>query len=532
MFSPPALLPPAVPPLRGLVVLLALIAAAPASAAREKKPAPEAAAQGAAQGMLMPDLSKVLGAGWTIPPELSDRSAPGVVLEVTPTGYKTVMPACVAAAPRQSTVTDVSLSNSLSGGVGWGGGGLGASASASSALKLNFNGPTIHAYDLVDFVPSDDCVGKLRALTARGGDPSRWVVVQEALMARVSGCEQKSASAGVSAPGAGASASVSGACQMFSDAPVAVGLKTVTLAEIPELAGLVSSLPPRPTPEAAPAPAPASAPVVAPAPVVAAAVAEAAPTVSAGSRLVGKAGYPLRRVPAGTTLVGCTPGQGGDCDDDEKPARKVTLSSALWVGETELTQGLYQRLMGRNPSTFAGCGASCPVDTLSWFDAVAVANALSAAEGLEACYTLRGETVSWPKGLSCKGYRLPTEAEWEVAARGGADPKYAGGEALDALGWFIENSDGQTHPVAKKRANGFGLHDLSGNVWEWTWDAYEPALRVGAPDPSGPVNGGYRVGRGGSWSYIGRVGRVSDRFYGPPTTRDFTTGVRLVRSAD
>ncbi len=253
----------------------------------------------------------------------------------------------------------------------------------------------------------------------------------------------------------------------------------------------------------------------------------------AGGREVGASGYPLRLVPAGTYPVGCTSGQGGECFDDEKPARKITLSRAILVGETEVTQGLYQRLMGSNPSNFSACGAECPVEQVSWFDAVGFANKLSAAEGFEPCYVLRGETVTWPKGVSCLGYRLPTEAEWEVSARGGRDDKYAGGGDLSAVGWFDGNSDGTTHPVGQKQANGYGLYDMNGNVWEWTWDWYDSSTYgIGAEaDPTGPASGSFRVNRGGGWYFDPRFARVANRGSRVPDYRSDFLGVRLLRTA-
>jgi formylglycine-generating enzyme required for sulfatase activity len=488
--------------------------------AEGKKPQPGGAS--AANGMLMPDLGKVLGPGWTVPPELSDRAAPGVVLEVSAAGYKRVMAGCVAAQPNESSVTDVSLSNSLSGGVGWGGGALSVSAMASSALKLKFNGPTVHAYDLVEFAPSQDCVVKLQALAARGGsDPSRWVVVQEALMARVSGCEDTAAGAGLAVPGGGAGVSSTGSCQMFSDAPVAVGVKTVALADIPELSGLVASTAPAPAPEPRASSAPAPAPRA------------PEPSAAAGSRSVGSSGYALRLVPAGTYTIGCTAGQGSDCEADEKPARRVTLSRAILVGETEVTQGLYQRLMGDNPSEFRSCGATCPVELVSWLEAVAFANKLSASEGLETCYVISGERVTWPKGASCLGYRLPTEAEWEVAARGGRDDKYSGGGELGAVGWYDGNSGDGPHPVGQKAANGYGLYDMSGNVWEWAWDWYDSSTNAGGAvtDPVGPASGSSRVFRGGCWFNDPQFARVAIRFYDTPGSRSSLLGIRLLRTA-
>jgi formylglycine-generating enzyme required for sulfatase activity len=261
--------------------------------------------------------------------------------------------------------------------------------------------------------------------------------------------------------------------------------------------------------------------------------ARSASSGAAGSRVVGSSGYAMRLVPAGTYTLGCTAGQGGDCSDDEKPARKVTLSRSVYMGETEVTQGLYQRLMGSNPSYFSACGSNCPVDHVSWYDVVKLANKLSAAEGLESCYVINGESVSWAKGPACLGYRLPTEAEWEVSARGGGDAKYAGGNELSAVGWFDSNSGSQTHPVGQKQANAYDLHDMSGNVWEWVWDWYDnSAYAAGAVrDPLGPASGSYRVLRGGSWINVPQRARVAYRNYDTPGFRNYALGVRLLRTA-
>jgi formylglycine-generating enzyme required for sulfatase activity len=251
---------------------------------------------------------------------------------------------------------------------------------------------------------------------------------------------------------------------------------------------------------------------------------------AAGARVVGSSGYALRPVPAGSHKIGCTPAQGIECYDDEKPARKLTLSRGLWVGETEVTQALYQQLMGSNPAKAADCGPGCPVERVSWFDAVAFANALSAAEGLEPCYVISGESVTWPKGPACAGFRLPTELEWEVAARGGADTKRAGSDALDPVAVHEGNSEGRSHPVGQKAANGYGLHDMSGNVWEWVWDGYGPLPDSGA-DPIGPDAAADRVLRGGSFLDGPQIVRVSYRSYDKPVTRDDHVGLRLVRTA-
>jgi sulfatase modifying factor 1 len=139
--------------------------------------------------------------------------------------------------------------------------------------------------------------------------------------------------------------------------------------------------------------------------------------------------------------------------------------------------------------------------------------------------------VSWPSGPGCLGYRLLTESEWEVAARGGSDANYSGGDALDAVGWHEENSGLKTYPVGQKQPNGYGLYDMSGNVWEWTWDWHGEYPTGSAADPT-PASGANRVYRGGSWSSIPRNTRVSRRASSPSGRCSDGLGVRLVRTAD
>ena len=249
----------------------------------------------------------------------------------------------------------------------------------------------------------------------------------------------------------------------------------------------------------------------------------------------GDSGYALVRVPGGTYTRGCTPGQGDLCHKSERPAHPVTVGHDLWVGRTEVTQGLYVSVMGSSPHQFEGCGDTCPAETLSWFDAVQFANALSKKEGLEACYTVEGTSVSWPKGTACTGYRLPTEAEWEYAARGGQDLPYGHTAAVDEAGWTVSNAKGRPHPVGALAPNGYGLHDMVGNVWEWTWDWKGKYKKKALTDPTGPAvpakKEQRRILRGGSWVMFTSVATVATRNSHAPDRADSNIGVRLVRTA-
>jgi formylglycine-generating enzyme required for sulfatase activity len=180
--------------------------------------------------------------------------------------------------------------------------------------------------------------------------------------------------------------------------------------------------------------------------------------------------------------------------------------------------------MGDNPSSFQGCGPNCPVERVSWDDAVLYANALSRREGLVECYT-----SSTFAGLDCAGYRLPTEAEWEYAARAGTTgPSYG---RLDNVGWYLNNSGGSTQAVGGKAANGFGLSDMLGNVSEWTGDWYAPYPYPGTViDPTGVTTGSSRAVRSGSWGYSAAGVRVANRDASPPNGRANFIGFRLART--
>ncbi len=217
--------------------------------------------------------------------------------------------------------------------------------------------------------------------------------------------------------------------------------------------------------------------------------------------------------------------------DNEGPRHQVTVGS-FWMAATEVTQVQWRAVMGELPAV-GPSGSSLPVVGVSWCDALRFANALSVREGLRSAYRFQGlcgfgGTVRWDEGAD--GYRLPSEAEWEFAARGGQEARYAGGGELDALGWHVGNSGGQPRPVAGLAPNPLGLHDMSGNVWEWVWDwlGDYPAEQV--RDPRGPDRGRSRILRGGSWSYASRFHRVADRNWSRPGYRSPAVGFRLART--
>ena len=219
-----------------------------------------------------------------------------------------------------------------------------------------------------------------------------------------------------------------------------------------------------------------------------------------------------------------------ECSSADNSVHEVEQLRSFYMSQTEVTQGLWTKVMGSNPSYFSSCGDDCPVESVSWYEAIEFLNKLSAMEGLEQCYEDLENEIHF-KGMDCKGYRLPTEAEWEYAARGGEDYIYAGGSKLSSVGWYLRNSGGKTHPVCKKKKNGYGLCDMSGNVFEWVWDWEGDYPYSKEVDLIGPEHGPARVGRGGSWGSFSLLARVSYLYYDDPSYSFSNLGFRLARSS-
>lgn len=227
--------------------------------------------------------------------------------------------------------------------------------------------------------------------------------------------------------------------------------------------------------------------------------------------------------------------QGSTAEDPEaRPdelRREVTLTRPLLVRVTEVAQAEWVRIMGENPSGLPG--ADRPVESISWTDAIAFTNAVSEADGLEPCYEIDGDTVRWPRGLDCEGWRLPTEAEWEYLARGSTDtPRWSEdlGIPLSDAAWYRSNANGRTQPVGTRAPNLFGLHDVLGNVSEWVWDRYGPYTDGPVNDPLGAEDGVNRVGRGGTFRALPPLLRSASRVGFHPNTRNDDLGIRMIRT--
>jgi formylglycine-generating enzyme required for sulfatase activity len=222
--------------------------------------------------------------------------------------------------------------------------------------------------------------------------------------------------------------------------------------------------------------------------------------------IVGGVSFKMIRVEGGSFMMG-SPDNDSDAQGDEKPQHRVTLSD-YYIGETQVTQALWEAVMGGNPSLWKG--NNLPVEQVSW----------------KVCQ----EFIKQLNKKTGKTFRLPTEAEWEYAARGGRKSqcfKYVGGNDIDKVAWYDGNSGVKTHSVKQKNANELGLYDMTGNVWEWCQDWFGSYSGSSQTNPTGPSTGSNRVLRGGSWSNSARICRVATRSYYSPDYRRSGIGFRL-----
>jgi len=218
-------------------------------------------------------------------------------------------------------------------------------------------------------------------------------------------------------------------------------------------------------------------------------------------------------VKGGTFTMGCTNEQGHNCWDREMPAHSVTVDD-FYICKYEVTQGLWEAVMGGNPSNFIGSD-DLPAENVSWEDAQAFIQKLNLITG--------------------KKYRLPTEAEWEFAARGGNNSGgyiYSGSNNLNEVGWYGGNSGNTTQPAGQKIPNELGIYDMSGNVWELVNDRYGGYSDSAQTNPAGPDSGSYYVNRGGSWNYGSRSCRVTERYFNSPSVRGSYLGLRIAFDAN
>ncbi len=258
-------------------------------------------------------------------------------------------------------------------------------------------------------------------------------------------------------------------------------------------------------------------------------------------------GIKLVLIPKGTFMMGSPKTEEGRVQDETQ--HQVTISKDYYLGVTEVTQGQYEKVMGTNPSNFQGkkiegSSSNHPVDKVSWEDAVEFCKKLS--------------ELPEEKGAG-RGYRLPTEAEWEYACRAGSKTAYSFGDNSRDLGnyaWFGNNSGSKeldsaailkdtpqrymdtlvsarcaTHPVGEKKANAWGLYDMHGNVWEWCSDWYGEYPKGAVSDPVGPIQGSRRVDRGGSWLLEAARCRLAIRFRRLPSVREYDLGFRVALSS-
>ncbi|MFH1466328.1 MAG: formylglycine-generating enzyme family protein [Pseudomonadota bacterium] len=276
-------------------------------------------------------------------------------------------------------------------------------------------------------------------------------------------------------------------------------------------------------------------------------------TEDTGEGVCGVLDMALVYVPPGTFDMGSPSDEAGREEDEQ--LHRVTLTHGFCITQHEVTQDSFEEYAGFNPSMNAECGGFCPVEEVSWHTAAWFATRVSAARGLESCYDCTSgadgfDCLTRGNPYECDGFRLPTEAEWEYAARAGETSAFPNGAnlvagdendcdgdlvldngaRLDNVGWYCGNSEGVVHPVAQLVHNGLLLYDMSGNVSEWVHDWYFESYRGDAVDPYGPSNGSWRILRGGAYDGPPCEQRVAGRGPVSPTHANGYHGIRLVRS--
>jgi len=260
--------------------------------------------------------------------------------------------------------------------------------------------------------------------------------------------------------------------------------------------------------------------------------------------------YEMVRIPGGSFQMG-NPDTSIPYSESERPVHTVTMST-FSIGKYEVTQALYESVMGYNPSQFSAYPDSPnrPVEQVTWFDAVEFCNKLSERERLQPVYTISDrvpatgypiESATVTADLSKNGYRLPTEAQWEYVARGGNGSPgyytYSGSNNVYEVAWYGDNSNNASQVVGTKKPNGLGIYDMSGNISEWCWDRYDFSEFIGGyylneaqTDPTGAASTGHLpVVRGGSWYESALNARSARRQLGMPDSGSGNLGFRLAR---